>query len=439
MAASARAALPQLAVAGYAAGFSLLPNEWFHLGWLLGVGCLALAVMDGARQGLRRPLGAGPWLVAAYLLWMTLRSCASEAFLHGNAAGEVGRGLLGTALVALFCALLCSLAHEARALRLVGWATGLAAALAAGVSLGLCYLVLPGHVAGERLQNLLVHGGLNPVCTGLVFGFAALWLVVLVEDSGRAATRRVGWLLIAGLNLATFFTGSRGAMLALACGHGALLLAGGWRRGARACAVLAAAGLLYFTSAPLLGKVTAWREAAEKAAAASVDAPADTTSPPAAVPGITHHWEKAVERGDNGRLPIYRAGWNAMGGNLWTGIGQWGVRDVWQCDLQPDMCSLMTHLHSAFFATFVHGGIIGAALLLAVLACALRCAWRAARRHGEVAWITLLAFGCGGLLFDGESLTSLATAPRYEGLLFWLPVALALARGGLPQGEARGN
>jgi hypothetical protein len=90
---------------------------------------------------------------------------------------------------------------------------------------------------------------------------------------------------------------------------------------------------------------------------------------------------------------------------------------------------MMSHLHSAFFATFVHGGIIGIGLLLALLGIGVRRACRIAR-HGDATWIALLAFGCGGLLFDGESLTSLATAPRFEGLLFWLPLTVALARGG---------
>jgi hypothetical protein len=89
---------------------------------------------------------------------------------------------------------------------------------------------------------------------------------------------------------------------------------------------------------------------------------------------------------------------------------------------------MMSHLHSAFLATFVHGGIIGAALLLLVLGHGIKRACRLAVQ-GDATWIALLAFGCGGLLFDGESLASLATAPRFEGLLFWLPLTVALARG----------
>jgi hypothetical protein len=105
------------------------------------------------------------------------------------------------------------------------------------------------------------------------------------------------------------------------------------------------------------------------------------------------------------------------------------VSGIWQCELQAKTnISMMSHLHSAFLATFVHGGIIGAALLLVVLGCGIQRACRMAAA-GEAIWIALLAFGCGGLLFDRESLASLATAPRFEGLLFWLPLTVALARG----------
>lgn len=420
-AAFVRLVLAQVAVAGYTAGFSVLPSEWWHLGWLLVAGCATLAVPDGASGTLHRPAGPGPWLVAAYLTWMTLRSCCGDAFLFNHAPYETARGLRGTALLVLFCVVLWPLARNPRAMNVVGWTTGMAAAVAAALSLGLCYFVLPGHVPGERLQNLLVHGGLNPVCTGLIFGFAALWLTVLVTSVRTPCWRRLGWAGVTLLHVAAFFSGSRGVMLALVCGHAALLAACGWRGAAKGCAVLVLTGAFYFTSAPLMAKIAAWREPPAAAAPASAAA--------APAPKLTEHWHKALARQDNGRLDIYRAGWYATN-NVWAGIGQWGVRDVWQCDLQPDPCTMMTHLHSAFFATYVHGGLIGAALLLGLTTCAARGAWRAARR-GDAAWVVLLAFGCGGLLFDGESLATLATAPRFEGLLFWLPVVVALARSGL--------
>ena len=392
----------------------MLPNEWFHLGWLLLVGVYAFVWKENAALRLRQPVHLGACLIAAFLLWMTLRSCGSEAFLQGHASSEVMRGVLGTLLLALFCALTWQTARDRDALRTTGWITGILAGCAALTSLVLCYFVLPGHVAGERLVNLLVHGGLNPICTGLIFGFSAVWLAALVESQVLPIPRRLAWALIALLHLAAFFSGSRGVMLALASGHAALLLARGWRRGVAALSVFVITGMLYFTSAPLLTKLATWRAGS----AVEIEAPT-----------LAHHLQKAMERGDNGRFDIYRAGWNALD-NLWLGTGQWGVGDVWQCELQPDPCSMMTHLHSAFFATFVHGGIIGTALLLALLLQALRCA-RNIAQQGDATWLALLAFGSGGLLFDGESLTSLATAPRFEGLLFWLPVVVVLARDGL--------
>ncbi len=283
-------------------------------------------------------------------------------------------------------------------------------ALAALISIVLCYFVLPHHHAGERLTNLLVHGGLNPVCTGLIFGFSALWLAAWVEKKNRPATGRITWAAIVLLHFAAFLSGSRGAMLALACGHAVLLTARGWRRGRMAVCIFLLTGTIYFTSGPLLLHAMPGRAAPATAAAA------------------THAFETAVKRGDNGRLEIYRAGWHAMD-NPWLGTGQWGAREVWQCELQSKMdISLMSHLHSASFATSVHGGIIGTTLLLVVLGFGIKRACRLAVQ-GDATWIALLAFGCSGLLFDGESLTSLATAPRFEGLLFWLPLTVALARG----------
>jgi hypothetical protein len=213
------------------------------------------------------------------------------------------------------------------------------------------------------------------------------------------------------LHLAAFLSGSRGAMLALTFGHAALFVAHGWRRGIPALAAFVLSGVIYFSSGPIFTQIATWN--------------ADTIT---AAPVVTPPLQQAIARGDSSRIDIYHAGWQAIE-HVWPGTGQWGVREVWQCELQPNADpAIMNHLHSAFFATFVHGGIIGALLLVALLTLAIRRAARIAVQ-GDATWLALLAFGCGGLLFDGESLTSLATAPRFEGLLFWLPVTVALARG----------
>lgn len=345
---------------------------------------------------------------------MTGFSCIQILFMPDHEPDEVIRGIVGAGLLVLFCALVWQQAQSGESLHAMGWVTGMTSALAALISIVLSYFVLPHHHAGERLMNLLVHGGLNPVCTGLIFGFAALWLASLVENHSRPVPVRSVWAIMALLHFAAFLSGSRGAMLALACGHAVLLAARGWQRGRRAVCVFLLTGLVYFTSAPLFARIAQWRSEPVAVAAASH--------------GIGHHFQKAVERGDNSRIDIYRAGWHAMD-NLWLGTGQWGVRGIWQCELQAKTnISMMSHLHSAFFSTFVHGGVIGAALLLAALGFGIQRGCRLAAQ-GDATWIALLAFGCSGLLFDGESLASLATAPRFEGLLFWLPLTVALARG----------
>ena len=241
-----------------------------------------------------------------------------------------------------------------------------------------------------------------------------MWLAALVEKRSKPVPDRIAWAAIALLHFAAFLSGSRGAMLAMAGGHAVLLLARGWRRGRVAACVFVLTGLCYFTSAPLLTRIAQWRSQQVEATPASH--------------GITHHFQKAVARGDNSRLEIYRAGWNAMD-SRWIGTGQWGVTGIWQCELQSKTdISMMGHLHSAFLATLVHGGIIGMTLLLVALGCGIKRAWRLAV-GGDATWLALLTFGCTGLLFDGESLASLATAPRFEGLLFWLPLTIALAHG----------
>ncbi|MEZ5385310.1 MAG: O-antigen ligase family protein [Prosthecobacter sp.] len=402
-----RYAAAQIAVGGYLAGFSILPNEWFHLGCLALSGAVALGKPRDFLESPDRRSDAGPWIIGAFLAWMTLRSLLTEAAFEGQGRGEVVRGLIGTALLVLFSVLTWTAARDRSFLKAAAWVTSLPAAFATLISLLLTCCLLPGHQAGERLTNLLVHGGLNPVCTGLIFGFSALWLAVRAADASLPLPRGWVWFIVALLHLAAFMSGSRGAMLALACGHAALLTAQGWQRGKTAAAVFLLTGLVYFAASPL------WQQIASRQA----------------TPVRHRPFQEAIARGDNGRLEIYRAGWNAVA-NPWLGTGQWGVRETWQRELRPESLSVMIHLHSGFFATFVHGGLIGLSLLIALLALAWHRACRVAL-EGDAAWIALLAFGCGGLLFDGESLTSLATAPRFEGLLFWLPIIVALERGGL--------
>ena len=277
----------QIAVIGFVAGHSCLPNMEFHLGWLLIAALPALACTEWTPHLQRWKADAGALSIISFVLWMLLRSCWQIPFMPEHALGEITRGIVGAMLLVIFCALLWLEAQSKASLHAMGWVMGMTSALAALISIGLSYFVLPYHLAGGRLMNLLVHGGLNPVCTGLIFGFAAVWLAALVENLSKPVPSRIAWAAIALLHLSAFLSGSRGAMLAMAGGHAVLLLARGWRRGRMAACVFLLAGLFYFTSAPLFARINHWRAQPEAATPTSH--------------GITHHFQKAVARGDNSR------------------------------------------------------------------------------------------------------------------------------------------
>jgi hypothetical protein len=389
----------------FAAGHFILPCAEVQLGGVLVLALPAMLwrMLDDAAS---RRIDIGSALLIAFLGWMTLRSVVAVVQDVSLVAGEVMRGLIGLALLSAVMVLLWAEARQLARLRLLGWWVCMSAALAVLVSL----LVIEPRLwtqlgTGLRFSNILVHGGLNAVCTGLTFGFAALWLAALLPAVQGRSQRWCCHAALVLLHFAVFASGSRGAMMALLAGHGCLLACGIGGRSARLHLALAA--VLVVAVFPV------WRTLIEQVAAA----PAEMLT-------------QLVERGDSGRGAIYAAGWSIVN-NAFIGVGQWGARDLWICGLETHSSEVMGHLHSAFFATFVHGGTVGLALLLAVAAVAFRRAWRLATT-GEVAWLALMMYGSVGLLFDGESLTSLATLPRLEGLLFWFPAVVALSAGKAP-------
>jgi O-antigen ligase len=371
-------------VTGFIAGHSVLPNVWCHVGWLIFGALFCL-------RGLRLPPMASFAPVSLFLGWMALRSLFSSG-------AESAFGILSTALLVLFLILLCHLHHS---LDRCGRWNGHLSALAALVSLGWHFHRYGVNFVDYRLENLLVYGGLNAVCTGLIFGFAAMWLCVLRITRWTAASALV-------LTTAAFCSGSRGTMLALLTAHAVLLLMHGWRKAWKPQVVLVTAFALY----SMTGLLT--------------PAPAKST---ASAVAVARPVRKALARSYEGRFSIYHAGWSSLD-TPWRhviGIGQWGTRARWQQRLDPSFMELKGHLHSAFFATYVHGGLTGAALLLLVMIRLTRRAVSCAC-EGDARWPALLAFGITALLFDGESLAHLLTLPRFETLLFWLPATMLLAQ-----------
>jgi hypothetical protein len=140
--------------------------------------------------------------------------------------------------------------------------------------------------------------------------------------------------------------------------------------------------------------------------------------------------QELIARSDSGRRIFYRFGLKQM--DTWdkhlTGAGLWGP----ETKLEEATGGGIDHFHSLYVATYIHGGVIGAGLLLAMLGITVRRAWLLALR-GEPEWLALLAFGMGGLIFDGQSLCSLVTHPRFENLILWLPIVAIAARTGLTQ------
>jgi O-antigen ligase len=208
------------------------------------------------------------------------------------------------------------------------------------------------------------------------------------------------------LTTAAFCSGSRGAMLSLLAGHVVLLAARGLKHGWKPFLILVASGALFSLSGTLVKRPEAT---------------------PVAVPAISQPIARAIARPTEGRMGIYEAGWRSLETPLdhLIGIGQWGTKHRWKQHLPHDPWNLSGHLHSAFFATYVHGGLIGAALLLVLITRLAVQAWHRLRGR-DATWTVLLVYGMAALVFDGESFGSFLTLPRFETLLFWLPATVLL-------------
>lgn len=374
-----------IVLVGVLAGYSCLPNPWFHNAWLVLGGLLC------ARRLHLQPLRAF-WPAWAFLGWMALRSVFS-------ASSGLLEGLHGLALLMLALLLFFNGARSRTVMRVTGMWTGHLSALAAVISLVWHLQRFGTNFEDYRLQNLLVYGGLNAVCTGILFGFGGLWLCAMPLTRLTALSSLV-------LTTGAFCSGSRGAMLSLLVGHLVLLTVRGLKQGWRPILILVAAGSLFSLSGTFVKRPQAM---------------------PAGASAISQPMARVIARPNEGRLGIYGAGWRTLETPIdhLIGIGQWGTQQRWKQFLPPDPWNLSGHLHSAFFATYVHGGLIGAALLLVLMTRLAGRAWSRVRA-GEPAWPALLAFGIMALMFDGESLGSLLTLPRFETLLFWLPATALL-------------
>ena len=246
-----------------------------------------------------------------------------------------------------------------------------------------------------RFQNWMVYtDGLNPVLTGLSYGFAAIASLCLARQAAATAGFRLWWLAALLLMIAAFFTHSRCAMLGMIAGTGVLFATTtGWRRWAMAGPLLAGVALF------------------------AVCAP---TSVDGAGP-----MEELVLRGDTGRHIIYSAIWCRMQDAFSFTFGH----GLFAAEALPEdeAGSMAFHAHSMYVATFYHGGVLGLLFLLVVLFIGLQRAWACFEAQRDPVWLALLLFGMAGLMFDGSMPLRLMTTTRIEPLLVLFPLAMATA------------
>jgi hypothetical protein len=414
-----RRALLLLNAAGLLAGYFVMFNEWLQLGWfgVLTAMWLAAGGLQEFTEGLRRD----PWVLALFGVVFLLLVRSSVLQSPGMTVADLWLGWFKTVLLLPVVLMLWQVARSARVIRRIGLPMVAVAAVAALVSVLVFYRLDADSMFGTRLRNWFVYGGLNSVCTGLTFGFAAVWAAACWNSAEDKKERRLWLAALVPLLAATLFTLSRGAFFALVAAHLALLVVRGWRRAWRPLAVLVVMVALFQLSGPLLSYLAVNDAAArlgveDRAMAAEMVGDAVVSPNP---------MRAMMERADNGRFGIFQAALSSM--TTWQdwvfGKGMWSSNDFWSCALHwyPE------HLHSIFMDALIRGGVPGLAALLGLLGWG---AWRALllARRGEEIWLMLAGFGVVALMFDGDSAFAFLTVPRYEPLLIWVPLVMASAR-----------
>lgn len=355
--------------------------------------------------------GDGFRIIATHFIcWMTVRSLLGYGMVDGREGMVAAGWMFGGVLLACFAIVTWHAAEDLRRLERLGLWTGCSAAFAAAVSMVMFYGILPTHVFGERLTNWFVHGGLNSVTTGLTFGFALMWLWCIRDRVTAPRERLLLHVSLIILLAAVCFTRCRGALLALLAAHVALTFIRGTRRAMLPWGALLGAIALFQLSGPLAAKLVNWQVATR-----AMDPSMEASHTPTPIQEMLTRW-------DGGRTEIYaRAMRGFIDPHEWLiGVGQWGPAEIFTRSLSH----MHMHHHSIFIATLVHGGLIGLGLALTLIFLGLRRA-HALARDGEDTWFVLLVFGCTGLIFDGQTLTSLLSIPQMEPLLITFPLIVA--------------
>lgn len=405
-------------VAGFLAGYWLMWNVELQFIWMVAMVFPALCRQwrEAKAAGvLRDP--ALRIMLALIVLTLTVGLIRHFPKAEWNYRWEFLVGAL--AMPPMFAALwiVCRQGRAGMLLQTCAWS----GALAAAVSLVWWHEVQAVETAGARLRNPLVYGGLHPVPTGIFGGFALLALAWVYLRAERRAVKSLVLLMIFVTTLAMLFTISRGAMLACLCGLTVLPFLVGVRRSWPVLTTVAGTAVFFQLFAGALTPVPALTPVIDGKRVILLET---VSANPA---------RELMAREDSGRLRFYRIGTDMV--NTWpkrlTGAGLWETDD----QLERETRGTVNQFHSLPVATYIHSGVLGCTLLLAAILGGLRCALRLARQ-GQGEWLTLLAFGGGGLLFDGQSACSLVTHPRFEALLLWVPLVAVSALANRRHGSA---
>ena len=405
-------------VAGFLAGYYLFPGRWWHGMWLWG----ALAPALVWHRDLRRAdhggvLGAAALWLAAFFALAVLQHPPPASIDGLQMMLEAGAGM---ASVLVLAAAVAAVTVSGRGLVACQRTCVVAALLAAVTSLVIFYGVNAGASFGERLRNWFVHGGQHPVPTAITFGFAAVWAGLgLARSATHATAWRWGSVLFV-LNLSVAFCQSRGASLAMLAATG--LLAAVVRRKRAALPLLWV--VLALVAFHFLSQHLAERAALARKFPGRVVVPAASTDPfDSRLPdnGLGH-W---VERGDAGRLGLYRLLLQRIhdpSQRFW-GRGWWDEHSA-----AAEVRWPATHPHSVLIATHYHGGQAVLVGLFFLGALVLSRAYEVWRGGPGLDGLVLFVYGSAALVFDGESLTTVFTEPRFESLVFWVPVGVVAGR-----------
>lgn len=382
-------------------GFYLLPSNR-SLGstphdLLFYLGVLPAFFMLGGR-GLRRvlPAGdAGDRLLALALVFV-LYLAVSVLWTRGD--GELSPQTVALHALATGVFLVgSSQVLDDRRWRLLRVVVVVAATAIAGVSM-IAYVMGISHLGRLKSPIHFEH----PNLFAHYLGFAALICLLGTLESRRSGVGRAAPWAVAGLVLvsALVLTLGRSTMAAFAAAAVVAVLMNRDRR--------IAAGLALVLMVVVLGFLL-----------------------------VGGDWGPSFfKRGDAGRGFIYQNLVERMDGRWLTGVGIAASDDVRFPEGSSDFPRgfTMPHTHSAFVATFYHGGLIGLALLLLVVGSAGHRAWRIARGRGDPTGLVLLIFGVVCLLPDGHRLVSNPHLSSW--LIFWLPIAWIIAAGAVDRSRA---